>query len=115
MPPVGASEAIPAAAATATSCADIDRELDRHSAAMAQLEKPIDANRVSNETFMFLGGMVAAPLVIATQGNESEKAALDQHQQQRDRLLTLRAAKHCPDRPVDPTTGRLLPADGSVR
>lgn len=93
---------------SSASCVDIDRRLDQLSTRMDSAEGAIQANRRSNQTLGYLGGLFLVPL-IGLESNAAEKASLDAAQRERDLVIAERASNACPDRELD-SAGRAHPA-----
>ena len=74
---------------------------------MDRLERHIAENRDSNQAIGYFSAVLFPPLALAAEANNVEKAALDAHQQERDRALAERAVAGCPAAPVDQAIGRL--------
>lgn len=63
---------------------------------MKTLETEILSNRTRNQAAGYVAATIFLPALLATKGNEKEKALLDQKQKEIDRIITLKKAKKCP-------------------
>jgi len=85
--------------ARAMSCDDIVADRHRIDDDMQKLNDTVNSNRSHNETlvgFSSFGGIVFAPLLLATESNDTEKGQIAQLYERRDTLIKLASLKHCP-------------------
>ncbi len=88
--------------AQAMSCGDIADERQKIADAMKGANDAIAGNRTRNEVaagIFDLGGLVAAPALLASNNNDAEKDQITKLYARRDTLIKLATLKHCPASP----------------
>jgi len=80
------------------SCNQIADERHKISDAMRGANSAVEANRTYNQVlvgFSSFGGLVFAPLLLATDNNDPEKNEITQLYERQDTLIKLAALKRC--------------------
>ena len=85
-----------AAADLALSCEEIARQRDEIGEAIRIAHARVAANSENNQVASYLGGVLFAPLLLATEGNYEDKDVIRNGHAKRDMLLRLAAFKNCP-------------------
>ena len=84
--------------ARAMSCDQIADERHKINDAMRDANGAVDANRTHNQIlvgFSAFGGLVFAPLLLATENNDAEKNDITKLYERQDTLIKLAALKRC--------------------
>ena len=89
-------------AARAMSCDDIAAEKRKIGDALRAANEAVEKNRTRNEIAMgifSMGGLIAAPVLLATENNDSDKDEIAKLYERQDTLIKLASLKHCPASP----------------
>lgn len=81
------------------SCDDIAAEKRKIGDALRAANEAVEKNRTRNEIAMgifSMGGLIAAPVLLATENNDSDKDEIAKLYDRQDTLTKLASLKHCP-------------------
>lgn len=86
-------------AARVMSCDDIAAEKRKIGDGLRAANEAVEKNRTRNEVAMgifSMGGLIAAPALLATENNDSDKDEIAKLYERQDTLTKLASLKHCP-------------------